>query len=170
MSNGADQLGAAEHAAAAEDPHDAPAEGVGSCSKKGKPKRLQLVLVGRDGPYAEVPYELYADGRLLTASKKLTGKDGRIDEDIGAAASVELHVWFDAFPHPEIYRLKVVDLPPVDTEEGLAIRLRNLGGGVPPGGKAGPEHVRRFQERWGLAVTGTIDETLRADLTRLYGS
>lgn len=163
-----EQARAAETSASTESTRDAPTTGVEACHGQTR-KQLELQLVGRDGPYKDVRYALYADGQLVAQDRRTDG-EGWIREDVGAAAKAELRVWFDAFPHPEIFFLTLTkQLPPVDSDEGLAIRLRNLGAGVGGDNVVQDVHVRNFQRRFGLAETGTVDNTLRADVKRVYG-
>ncbi|MDB4875578.1 MAG: hypothetical protein JWM41_2024 [Gemmatimonadetes bacterium] len=165
----ADTLRSAEDAAVDADPSDTPASAVQRCplAIPHPPREVRLTLVGRGGPYVHVRYEVHVNGRRRVKDR-YTDDEGTVTFSAADGDEVTLKVWFDEFPHPEIYRLRIRSLPAVETDDGLAIRLRNLGAGVPPSGDVESVHIRRFQRRWGLPETGTIDEDLRAAVKRIH--
>ncbi|MBL8236674.1 MAG: hypothetical protein JNM66_04600 [Bryobacterales bacterium] len=133
------------------------------------PRFLHLFLIGRDGPYEGLPYELTVNGKSLSLEDTVTPPNGEIyhflPDDFD---KVTLRVWFDPSGVPDEFRLNIGDLPPADTEKGAIERLRNMGSGWVEGALQ-PVHVEEFQELHGLERTGKITRDDAADLEKLYG-
>ncbi len=72
----------------------------------------------------------------------------------------------------EIYDLKLGELDPIGTDDGVKIRLQNLGYCDPDSGDddALKEGITRFQQLKGLEATGTMDDATRNALRDAHGS
>ena len=145
-------------------------EDVAPCEDVAPPVRITIYLKGRDGPYADVPFELAVEGRTISAPGARTPPDGKIEYDIAAAsASGELRVWFDRFQHPEIYLLTFMPAAPAASAAGLADRVRACGVHPGPGGKLDEAHVRELERLLGLPETGAPTGPWQAAVSRLHG-
>lgn len=144
---------------------------VQPCQQQLPLRNITLYLDGRDGPYADVPFELAVDGLTLSAPGARTASDGKIAVDVPADSTTgELRVWFDAYPHPEIYPLVFKELVPASTRDGLADRVRALGVHPGPDGQLSEVHVRELERLLGLPETGALGGQWQATVASRHGS
>jgi len=138
-----------------------------------KPKSFRLkVADDYEKPYAGKKYTLLVDG---TPYEGETGADGLVEQDLPPTAeSGELVVWLEEPGKGRKLRwlLKLRDLPPIETPQGVRARLKNLGYLLVAEGQAeDPERdaIRAFQRDQGLSPTGVIDEATREKLGSAHG-
>lgn len=129
--------------------------------KKGVPAKLRLRLTDGDQPRPNVPYQLEIDGQWFDGA---TDGDGYLEHPIPpTAAKGKLTVGEGTTQ--DVFELEFGALDPVDTEEGVAGRLADLGYGTDDVEEA----LRAFQEKYRLPVTGTADEATRQRLREVFG-
>ena len=123
-------------------------------------------------PYARKKYRLVVDGVTYEGE---TSDEGMVEEDLPPTAeSGELVVWIkkpDEEPTLK-WRLKLGELPPMDTPHGVRLRLKNLGYyRITEGQTEGAEieAIKAFQRDQGLAPMGTLDDETRARLESAHG-
>jgi hypothetical protein len=130
------------------------------------PEILRLQVLANGAPRGGVPYEIEIDGSLRSGT---TDSDGVINEPISpdarrgmlriAGQSIVL-----AFGY----------LEPVNVAAGAQQRLTNLGFdcGNPDGilDADTVAAIRRFQERFGLTITGELDTATLAEIERAHDS
>jgi type VI secretion system secreted protein VgrG len=123
-------------------------------------------------PYARKKYRLVVDGVTYEGE---TSDDGMVEEDLPPTAeSGELVVWIkkpDEEPTLK-WRLKLGDLPPLDTPHGVRLRLKNLGYyRIVEGQTEGAEidAIKAFQRDQGLEPTGKLDSETRARIEAAHG-
>jgi hypothetical protein len=129
--------------------------------KKGTPAKLDLCLLEEDKPRAGEPYRLLIDGVMKTGT--IDGS-GHIRQNLPPGArSGTLYVGSGSTQ--DVYQLNFGVLDPIDTDEGVAGRLRNLGYGTEDIAEA----IRAFQDKEKLPVTGEADDATRARLVSKFG-
>lgn len=107
-------------------------------------------------------YTLVVDGNTTTGT---TAADGIVEQAVAVDASAgTLTVVIDA-KTTETWDLCIGYMDPLDSDSGVAARLRNLGFDF---GDDVAAAVCAFQARVGLETTGTIDDALRAKLKSYY--
>ncbi|WP_437731441.1 type VI secretion system tip protein TssI/VgrG [Sorangium sp. So ce1335] len=123
-------------------------------------------------PYARKKYRLVVDG---VKYEGVTTDDGMVEQDLPPTAETgELVVWIKE-PEKEptlTWRLKLGDLPPMDTPHGVRLRLKNLGyyrltEGHTEGAEI--EALKAFQRDQGLEPTGVLDEETRGRIEAAHG-
>lgn len=124
-----------------------------------------------DEPMADVPYAVYADGKLVKEGK--TGGDGKIEAKIPPAARGARIVLDQGTPKERTVNLNIRAMDPIDEAPGVCKRLNNLGIPCPPDAAEGsPEFsaaVSEFQGRHGLPKTGSMDARTKSALQDAYG-
>ncbi|EYF00610.1 type VI secretion system tip protein TssI/VgrG [Chondromyces apiculatus] len=123
-------------------------------------------------PYARKKYHLRVDGVLHEGQ---TTDDGMVEQDLPPTADTgELVVWIkEPDQEPTLrWRLKLGDLPPMDTPHGIRLRLKNLGyyritEGQTEGAYA--DAIKAFQRDQGLDPTGVLDDETKARIASAHG-
>jgi hypothetical protein len=146
-------------------------EDVAPCPLLQPPRRLTIYLTGRDGPYADVPFELAVEGCTVSAPGARTPPDGKIEYEVSCTSGKgELRVWFDNHSQPEIYPLVLKEWTPSAENAGLAERVRARGVHPGPNGKLSAPHVLELERLLGLPETGDLGGQWQAAVTSLHGS
>jgi N-acetylmuramoyl-L-alanine amidase len=146
--------------------HDAATDKRHQFRLKGSPARLRLRFIDDGDPLAGEPYVLSVDGDLRNGT---LDANGQLDVSIlPTAKSIQLTIGND-----EPITLKLGGVDPITTVSGVQGRLSNLGFNPGPiDNKMGPQTrhaIGRFQNRYGLEVTGKPDEATRAKLLKIHG-
>jgi len=129
---------------------------------KGVPAKIKIRLCINDQPRVNEPYILYVDD--VEVCRGNTDGDGYVRAAIPPNAKkgrliVGTADEQDAF----VFLLGTVD--PIDTDEGVRGRLRNMGYDVSDLAEA----IRAFQTKENLNITGTADATTLARLEEKFG-
>jgi hypothetical protein len=138
--------------------------------KKGEPAKIHLQILFNDRPRAKERYVLTIDGQHFSGQ---TDTQGRIKQPIPPNAKEGKLIVGEDEEQTE-YVLQLGNMDPIDEITGTQGRLNNLGftcGEV--NGIFGPETkaaLARFQEDYGLPVTGQIDPVTQAKLQQVHGS
>jgi hypothetical protein len=144
-----------------------PNEG-GESNRLFAPRRIHLKLVGQDGPWANLRYELWDGESKLGRDDARTSDEGVVFQLVGATVEkVTLKVWFYHHETPHEFILRVAPLPAIDTPEGLLHRLQNLGAGCTTTVEA--HHVILLQRAFGMTETGVADEAFKARVLEMHG-
>lgn len=140
--------------------------------KVSKPKAwLRLVVHDADGaPIASKPFQLTVAGKIV--KKGDLPADGLLEVPVPVdALDGRLTVWLTE-SETETWDLRIGYMEPIDGLIGVQARLNNLGFdcGEPKGvmNDKTAAAIRAFQERVGLEVTGTVDDTLKEKLKSYY--
>jgi len=158
-------------------------DGTRSCTTGGtykfrlKSSRTLLRLEPQDAQWhgcAGKKFKLEVDGNVQ--AEGAIPADGVIEVSIRSdAKSGVLTVWIDASQaEGQTWELRLGELDPVDSMEGVQARLNNLGfdcGAVD--GENGPmtrEAVRAFQKMHGLVPDGIAGPITKAKLEKVHGS
>ncbi len=129
--------------------------------KKGEPTKLKLRLLDDYQPRAGVKYQLEIDG---VSKSGTTDSDGFIKEMIPAGArSGRLLV--GPGPTKDCYDLRLGELDPLETEDGIRGRLIDLGFGADNLNDA----ISAFQKREGLETTGEANDATLNRLKERFG-
>jgi N-acetylmuramoyl-L-alanine amidase len=127
-----------------------------------KPTHVKIRLTIDDKPRGSLSYELRA-GELVITGK--TDAGGYLEAEIPPDVQSGLLLLGDNEPR-EQYDLAFGDLDPIDTDEGLAKRLHDLGfhteGGDLPGA------IALFQMHHKMTVTGKADDAVRSKLQEAF--
>ena len=141
--------------------------------EKDPPKAFRVRVADvYEKPYARKKYRLVVDGVTYEGE---TSDDGMVEEDLPPTAeSGELVVWIKkADEEPTLkWRLKLGDLPPMETPHGIRLRLKNLGYyRIVEGQTEGAEidAIKAFQRDQGLTPTGKLDDETRARIEAAHG-
>lgn len=132
--------------------------------RRGVPPKLRLQLLRNGEPRADEPFEIAIGGKTIQGR---TDAEGRIDVFVPATSTEgTIHVG------GEEIRIRANALRPVDTDEGLVQRLRNLGflGREDPDDdpEALAAAIGAFQEREEIDVTGEADDATRERLRAVH--
>ncbi len=134
---------------------------------KGEPNKLKLRLMKLGKPRANEAYTLDIDGKLISGS---TDSNGLIEQVIPRNArggTLTLQGGKEKYP------VKIGHLDPIDELIGVQQRLNNLGFNC--GAESGEMNedfraaLRKFQERYKLAVTGEADGATKGELQKQHG-
>lgn len=132
--------------------------------RKGVPSRLRVRFLEEGEPLAHREYVIEVDGRTLTGE---TDGDGRIDQPIPPRAGTAVVTIGE-----ERYTFALGSVDPIETIEGAAQRLHNLGYDCPAEAKEVSEMrgaLRELQHAHDLPVTGELDDATRAALREAHG-
>jgi len=124
-----------------------------------------------DQPMADVPYKVYADGKLVKDGK--TGGDGKIEAKIPPAARGAWIVLDPGTPKERTVNLNIRGMDPIEEVPGVCKRLNNLGFPCPVEEEVTPavaDALRAFQRKNGLEPTGEADAGTRDHLKKAHGS
>src|SRR6185437_1841277 len=133
---------------------------------KGVPAKLRIQLRVLGEPRANEPYILNVDGTVFQGN---TDGNGVVEQFIPPnAKGGELRL----NGGKEVIPVRIGYLNPIDTLSGVQQRLNNLG--IYCGSEDGEMNddtqasVRRFQQKYGLPVTGDTDGATKAKLQQLH--
>lgn len=123
----------------------------------------------KDVPRANVPYVLEIDGVLIHGS---SDGNGFIEAPISPGASSGRLILNPGTPDEETYPLQLGGVDPIEELGGIKERLANLGFPAGDGDGETPEMevaLTLFQEKYGLPITGKLDEATRQKLKTVHG-
>lgn len=130
--------------------------------KKGVPAKMKVRLMLNDEPRSNEPYKLLIDGVWKEGT---TDKDGFVTEPIPPNAKKgELIIGKEG--HLDKYLFNFGTIDPLDSEDGVKGRLRDLGYTVDDDLS---QAIKAFQKKEGLKETGTIDNNTRAKIKEKFG-
>jgi hypothetical protein len=130
-------------------------------TKKTVKVTIHLRVLDADKPRANVPYTLIVDGTTLSGN---TDGGGFLKQTIPANATRgELSVGTGATK--DTFELLFGTVDPIDTDEGIAGRLQNLGFVTDNLSEA----ISAFQRKEKLTVSGDADAATRARLQEKFG-
>ncbi len=130
--------------------------------KKGTPAKMKLRMLKNDQPRSNEPYRLNIDGIWQEGT---TDGEGYVEASIPPhAQKAILHLGEPG--REDIYHLKLGNLDPIDTEEGVRERLKSLGFRVDQDLSSA---IRSFQKKEELEVTGQMDDATRTRLKERFG-
>ncbi len=136
--------------------------------RKGVPAELRLKIIKDEKKIADAPYELTVDENKYDGK---TDGEGMVVVSISPNASKAHLVVHDGEDKLE-YNFLLGYLDSIDSISGVQQRLRNIGFSCnDPDGELGEdsaESVKAFQEKYGLSVTGKIDEATKNKLLEVY--
>ncbi|HLJ13771.1 MAG TPA: peptidoglycan-binding domain-containing protein [Bryobacteraceae bacterium] len=134
--------------------------------RKGVPAKLRIQLRVLGEPRANEPYVLNIDGTIFQGN---TDGNGVVEQFIPPnAKGGELRL----NGGKEVIPVKIGYLNPIDILSGVQQRLNNLG--IYCGSEEGDMNddtaaaLRRFQQKYGLPVTGNADAATKAKLQQLH--
>jgi hypothetical protein len=130
--------------------------------RKGVPAKAKIRVCIDDEPQANKPYLFYVDDVLISQGN--TDGDGCVSASIPPNAQKgKLDVGSGDDRDVIVLQFGAVD--PLDTDEGVASRLRNMGYDVSDLAQA----LAAFQEKEHLDVTGSTDDATRSRLRERFG-
>ena len=122
-------------------------------------------------PASDVPYVLYADGRIVAQGK--TDRNGRLKAKLSPAATAGCLILYRGLPQEAALELNFRQMDPIDELPGICKRLNNLGFACPTDVlKVTPEvesALASFQRVSGLKITGEPDDSTREKLKQIHG-
>jgi len=126
-------------------------------------------------PYAGKHYELRSEGFRLEGT---TNDDGLVEHDLPKSARVaHVELWVETYPtgRRQTYVFVLEEMAPIESPEGLRVRLKNLGyyEGPTEGdhmGEPTAAALRRFQREHELEPSGLDDEATRGALLARHGN
>lgn len=126
----------------------------------------------KDEPMADVPFALYADGKLVKEGK--TGGDGKLEAGIPTSARSAWVVFHPGTAKERTLDLNIREMDPIEEIPGICKRLNNLGFPCPVEEKEitppVADALRAFQRQNGLEPTGKADGKTRDLLKKAHGS
>jgi len=134
-----------------------------SFRRKGVPGRIKIRLLLDDEPRVSEGYVLEVDG--LTVSQGMTDGDGFVEASIPPGARSG-RITVGDHPQMDVYHLHFGTVDPLDTEDGVRGRLRNLGYDVDADFEAA---LSGFQRKEGLEESGLLDDATRQKLKERFG-
>lgn len=129
---------------------------------KGVPAKLKIRVLRKGKPRKNEPYRLVIDGQSVTGT---TDGDGFVKGSLPPDAQ-EGKLTVGESGNQETFVLRFGHLDPMDSEDGVAGRLKNLGYSA---AKDFPGALKKFQADNGLPVTGEADDATRNKLKELFG-
>lgn len=129
--------------------------------KKGASAKLKIRLLDDYKPRAGVKYELEIDGALKSG---VTDGNGFVQCPIPPGAR-RGRLLVGQGSTKDVYELRLGELDPLDTDEGISGRLLDLGFGTDNLSEA----ISAFQLREGLEVTGEANQSTRSLLKERFG-
>lgn len=130
--------------------------------KKGVPAKLKIQVMLDGKARANEAYVLSIDGVSSTGT---TDGDGFVEADLPPDAR-EGELSIGPPEERDVIPLQFGAVDPVDTQEGVAHRLHDLG--LPVAGDLDAA-VREFQREHGLEPTGEVDDATRSKLVEVFG-
>lgn len=129
--------------------------------KTGIRAKLKLKLLDDFQPRAGVSYELQVDG---VQKSGVTDGQGYLEQWIPPSAR-RARLLVGKGTIKDVYDLRLGELDPIDTEEGIRGRLVDLGFGSDNLNEA----INAYQKREGLPITGEANEATRNRLKERFG-
>jgi len=130
--------------------------------KKSARVKLRIRVLKKGKPRKNEVYRLDIDGDIREGS---TNDDGFITERLPANAEFgKLTVGEGA--GRQVFALNFGYVDPLDTDDGVAGRLHNLGYSA---ARDLPGAIKKFQSDQGLQPTGAVDDTTRSKLKEAFG-
>ena len=145
--------------------------------RKGEPTKIKMQMMALGNPRANEDYVLEVAGELIRGK---TDGDGKLEHFIPGDASSAKLIFKDG---KEVHGLKIGNLDPIDSAEGVMQRLNNLGfkasARVKKGAKAAEEFVeekvgkkainalKNFQQQNELKESGKVDGATQSKLEEL---
>lgn len=130
--------------------------------------RLKFTVGDEERVFANAPYEIRIDQETRTGT---TDGDGLIDLKVQPdAKEAHIKVWPSGSTEPWEWTLRIGHLDPLDTDSGVAGRLKNLGYPADSSPEGLREALSRFQADLGLTVTGVADGPTLSRLEELSGT
>ncbi|MGL1903148.1 MAG: hypothetical protein OCC49_13490 [Fibrobacterales bacterium] len=165
------QLRNADSSAQGLSPDESSVSAVEECPLKKKKRPFTMQLRGREGPYADTPYELIVDGQRVSEQGAQTSNDGSITHDIAKTATKGvLNVWFEGSEVPEVYPLELLEPVSQESDEGFVGSVRALGIHPNVNGELTDVHIKALQRVLGITETGVVDTLLRAKVAVKEGA
>ncbi len=131
--------------------------------KKGIPAMLKVRILVSDEPLSDQPYTLIIDDQII--AEGTTDEDGFVEEPIPPNAR-EGSIIVGEGENRLVFPVSLGTLDPIDTDEGVAGRLMDLGY---PAQDDLNEAIRAFQEDNDIEPTGNIDNETREKLKEVFG-
>ena len=130
--------------------------------KKGVPAKLKVRVLKKGEPRKNEKYRLIIDGKVLEGT---TDGNGFVEKPLPPnAREGKLILGEGERKDTFVFRFGHVD--PLDTDEGVAGRLHNLGYSA---ATDLPGALKKFQSDNGLQATGRVDEPTRSKLKENFG-
>ena len=130
--------------------------------KKGVPAKLKVRLLKNGEPRKNEKYRLIIDG---FPQEGTTDGDGFVEKSLSPDAREGKLIVGEA-GHQEVFVFRFGHVDPLDSDEGVAGRLHNLGYAV---GDDPSGAIKKFQADNGLKVTGRVDDATRNKLKEKFG-
>jgi len=128
--------------------------------KKGVPAKLKVRLLKKGKPRKNEKYRLIIDGIPVEGS---TDGDGFVEQPLPPNAREGKLIVGDG---KETFLFRFGHVDPLDTEDGVAGRLHNLGYSA---ATDLPGALKKFQSDHRLQVTGQVDDATRNKLKEIFG-
>jgi len=130
--------------------------------KKGAAAKLKIRLLDGKEPRANVPYRLQIDGVWIEGD---TDGEGYLEQPLPPKAR-KGKLMVGEGTTQDVYDLDFGHVDPIDTDAGVAKRLRDLGYET---GNNPVEAIRGFQAAHDLEVTGKADDFFKQKLVEVFG-
>ncbi|MBN1766859.1 MAG: LysM peptidoglycan-binding domain-containing protein [Sedimentisphaerales bacterium] len=131
--------------------------------KKGIPAKLKVRIMADNEPLPDKPYSLYIDDRLVCEGT--TDGDGFIEASIPPNAR-EGEIRVGEGDNRLIFPVSLGTVNPIDTDEGVAGRLHDLGY---PADEDIQAAIQGFQQDNDLEPTGEMNDETRDKLREVFG-
>jgi len=131
--------------------------------KKGIPAMLKVRILLSNEPLSDKPYTLIIDDQII--AEGITDQDGFVEEPIPPNAR-EGSIIVGEGENRLVFPVSLGTLDPIDTDEGVAGRLMDLGY---PAHDDLNEAIRAFQKDNDIEPTGNIDNQTREKLKEAFG-
>jgi N-acetylmuramoyl-L-alanine amidase len=130
--------------------------------KKGSPAKLKIRLLDGQQPRANVAYKLQIDGVWVDGT---TDSNGYLEQPLPPSAK-KGQLLVGEGPTQDVHDLDFGFVDPIETDSGVAKRLRDLGYET---GSDPSIAIRGFQADQGLEVTGQVDDAFKQKLSEVFG-
>jgi putative peptidoglycan binding protein len=130
--------------------------------KKGVPAKFKVRVLKKGQPRKNEKYRLIIDGQVLEGS---TDGDGFVEKPLPPNAQ-EGKLILGEGERKDTYVFHFGHVDPLDTDEGVAGRLHNLGYSA---AQDLPSALKKFQSDNGLQATGRVDDATRNKLKEKFG-
>ena len=130
--------------------------------KKGSAAKLKIRLLDGQQPRANVAYKLQIDGVWIDGT---TDSSGYLEQPLPPSAR-KGQLLVGEGPTQDVHDLDFGHVDPIDTDSGVAKRLRDLGYET---GNNPSEAIRGFQKDQGLEITGQVNDAFKQKLAEVFG-